>query len=310
MPHIKLIRCHDTEARLNYWPLTETSLGVFNYSNPAQDAWMAYYGTAQNWDINLSIWHTPAFYQHGSPLASADLTALDVATRCNAFVTSVLNRYPGKIRRVGFWNEPSPASGDGTAGWGWVGATYAARVQLLADSIKEVYNTVKGIDNTIQVTAGDFTYGSINLIGDLLGQACTSGGTCRDFVDIVTVHQYNYNGYMIVSQCQNLVSNLARGGAGGKPFALSEHGQDVLNGTTIIDLQRGMCAGAAMGAEYFIYYSYEGGTKGLNQSSYAYATIYDNVAAALQGKTFIKAEILSSSKVKFTFDDLTTYTSA
>jgi hypothetical protein len=254
------------------------------------DIWIDEYGDAGkkvsfHWFCNITGSAITSF--NGVSIPSISVARFkDALQRIAQRVTSNGNAYKDVI---GLWegpNEPN-STGTGGSGWNWynivgtmTAAQLASQYRIASQCLKAVVPdalimgpSYSAIDNATSNSM--FTFLTASAQGSDAGYGTGAGTTGADWIDVVAQHgYYNFdqsNMAGVISAYRYLRNRIEAGGAGGKPFVISEW--MAFSGTWPNDFESGgdtdywfwhnhMLSAIAFGAQIFVHFSYK------NQSTF------------------------------------------
>lgn len=281
--------------RIAWWDI-ETSKGVFYWT--ALDAWVA-----QNETDGVDMVFTFCF---SPPWAVAAAATGDAAysTKGNQppdnnsdwidWITAVVARYGVRIKYYQGWNEPNLPQYYGGA---------AATSARLAELQRILYQTVKAIQPTAVILSPCFTsvFTGIDGLVAYLAASDADGGTGKSWFDVVSYNFYCNNDsrriHGLWQMWQGVQTAMVDAGIS-KPVWTTETGLITPSLKTYSEADKAVLVSAYMlslavlGVDRVIYYGYDDGIIGFDDSAEAVAA-WNLLASQISGRTF------SSGSIKF-----------
>lgn len=290
--------------KIAWWDI-ETSKGVFYWT--ALDAWVNQ-NEADGVDMLFCFafsppWAVAAAATGDSAYSTKGNQPPDSNTDWTDWIAAVVNRYGTRIQYYQGWNEPNLPQYYGGA------AATSARLAVLQ---RLLYQTVKALQPTAVVLAPCFTsvFSGLAGLNAYFAASDGAGGTGKSWFDVMTYNFYcNDNSRRIHGLWQMWTGVQAAMTAVGisKPVWATETGLITPSLKTYSESDKAnlvsayMLSLAVLGVERAIYYGYDDGIIGFDDSAATIAA-WNLLASQIAGKSFISGSIQ--------FDRNTTYTVA
>lgn len=326
-----VVRSHDylVNSKSLYWDDLETSAGVWSWS--LFDQWITSHRVS-GVEVILNVGQTPSFYAGTVPAfavgievggAGSSVAPTDM-TKWQAYITAVVNRavnvlgLPANRLLLELWNEPHPTSGFSHYYYSDTWAKMAEMTRVANLAAKAVAGAVRIISTAVSkietLGRGEMTAMlDASAAGLMVGGNDGTATTCANWIDILGLHSYvtadalGYNyGQSIFANLASVITLRDARACAGKPIWNTELGyigaDKVPEDVKSRRITRLLLAAACSGCSRVVFYAWDNGYMGVDQSETAQASIA-TMASAIAGKTVSSAVADRTGLITVKFSD-------